>query len=153
LQVKFRTEERLVLPKFNVDRSTLSNTLERVTFTGCSKYFDHMEHFFATVGATIQCLVINLDLIYYTVDGKRLEHSLLEKMPRLSSLDLILHSTAVYCDPVAIKTFQTSAWQKFNSVLCWNDTRAHQHTIFTLPYKSDRVRWISLERTFDSRRS
>lgn len=137
LKVKFRIEEHMVQPKPNIEGY---NTLQRVTFTGCTKYFVHLEIFFTTFGSTIKYLTINIDLMYYTVDGKRLEHGLLNKMPCLSSLDLIIHSTATYCDPIEIETFQTLIWQKFNPVVYWNDIHAHQHTIFTLPYKSDRVR-------------
>jgi len=130
----------MVQPTSNVEGLSSYNTLQRVTFTGCTKYFDHLETFFATFGSTIQYLTINIDLMYYTVDGKRLEHGLLNKMPCLSSLDLIIHSTAVYCDPIDIKTFQSLIWHKFNPVVYWNDIHAHQQTIFTVPYKSDRVR-------------
>jgi hypothetical protein len=116
------------------------NALHRVTFTGCTKYFDHLENFFTTFGSTIECLSINIDLMYYIIDGKRFELGVLEKMPYLSSLDLIIHSTAAYCDPIDIETFRSLTWQKFNPVVYWNDIHAHQHTIFTLPYKSDRVK-------------
>ena len=116
------------------------NTLRYVTFTGCTKYFDHLEHFFTIFGLTIEYVSINIDLMYYLVDGKRLEHGLLDKMPCLSSFDLTIHSTAVYCDRIDIETFQSSIWQKFNPVMYWNDIHTHQHTIFTLPYKSDRVK-------------
>jgi hypothetical protein len=129
----------MVQPKPNIEGY---NTLQHVTFTGCTKYFDHMEIFFTTFGSTIKSLTINIDLMYYIVDGKRLEYGLLNKMPYLSSLDLIIHSTAAYCDRIEIETFQTSTWQKFNPVVYWNDIHAHQHTIFTLPYKFDRVRTI-----------
>ncbi len=105
-------------------------TLCRVTFTGSTKYFDHFEIFFATFGSTIKYLSINIDLMYYIIDGKRLEREL---------LDLIIHSTATYCDPIEIETFQSLTWQKFNPIVYCNDIHAHEHTIFTLPYKSDRV--------------
>jgi hypothetical protein len=130
----------MVQPTSNIEQITSSNTLRRVTFTGSTKYFDHLESFFANFGSTIEYLSINIDLIYYIIDGKRLERELLDKMPCLSSLDLIIHSTTTYCDPLEIETFQSSTWQKFNPIVYCNDLHAHEHTIFTLPYKSDRVR-------------
>ncbi|CAF0994391.1 unnamed protein product [Adineta steineri] len=143
LKVKFRTEERLVQPKPNLDSVITHNKLYRVTFIGCTKYFDHLENFFSTFGSTIECLTINIDLMYYIIDGKRLENGLLNKMPCLSSLDIIIHSTAVYSNPLDIETFRSTTWQKFNPVIYWNDTHAHQKTIFTLPYKSDRFKHLS----------
>ncbi|CAF4356609.1 unnamed protein product, partial [Adineta steineri] len=145
LKVKFRTEERLVQPKPNLDSVITHNKLYRVTFIGCTKYFDHLENFFSTFGSTIECLTINIDLMYYIIDGKRLENGLLNKMPCLSSLDIIIHSTAVYSNPLDIETFRSTTWQKFNPVIYWNDTHAHQKTIFTLPYKSDRVKFDFIE--------
>jgi hypothetical protein len=130
----------MVQPSCDVKGVTACSTLRCVSFTGYTKYFDHMESFFATFGSTIESLLMNIELMYYTVDGKQLEYGLLDKTPRLSSLDLIIHSTAAYSDPIKIETFQSSAWQKFNPIVYWNDLHAHQHTIFTLPYKSDRVR-------------
>ena len=121
------------------DNSHLATKLHSVSFTGATKYFDHIEQFFTCVGLAIKYLCISIDLIYYIIDGKRLQQNVLMKMPRLSSLDLLIHSTLTYCDPIDIQTFQSSFWQKFNSIIYWHDTRAHQHTLFTLPYKSDRV--------------
>jgi hypothetical protein len=130
----------MVQPASIVDQITSSNTIRRVTFMGCTKYFDHLESFFARFGSTIEYLSINIDLMYYIIDGKRLERELLDKMPCLTSFDLIIHSTATYCDPIEIETFQSSTWHKFNPIVYCNDIHAHEHTIFTLPYKSDRVK-------------
>jgi hypothetical protein len=130
----------MVKPTPTVEGVVSIPTLRRVTFTGCTKYFDHLETFFTMFGSTIEYLFINIDLMYYIIDGKRLEHGLLDKMPCLSSFDLIIHSTAAYCDPIDIQTFQSLTWQKFNPIVYWNDNHVHQHTIFTLPYKSDRVK-------------
>ncbi len=129
----------MVQPRSSVEQVTLSNTLRRVTFTGSTKYFDHLKIFFATFGSTIEYLLINIDLMYCIIDGKRLERELLDKMPCLSSFDLIIHSTATYCNPIEIETFQSLTWQKFNPIVYCNDIHAHEHTIFTLPYKSNRV--------------
>ena len=114
--------------------------LRRVTFKGTTKYFDQLECFFTIFGSTIESLSIHIDLMYYTVDGQRLERSLLKNMSRLSSFDLIIHSNATCSDPMAIESFQSPAWQQFSPVVYWYDLRAHQQTIFTLPYRSDRVR-------------
>jgi hypothetical protein len=130
----------MVQPISSTKRTISNDRLHRVTFTGCTKYFDHLECFFAIFGSTIEYLSLNIDLMYFIIDGKRLEYELLNKMPCLSSLDLIIHSTATYSDPIEISTFQSSIWQKFNPVVYINDLHAHEHTIFTLPYKSDRVR-------------
>ncbi|CAF1215228.1 unnamed protein product [Adineta ricciae] len=144
LKVKLRTEERLVQPKFTCkDNSHLANKLQSVSFTGASKYFDHIEQFFTCVGMAIEYLCISIDLIYYIIDGKRLQQNVLMKMPRLSSLDLLIHSALTYCDPIDIQTFRSSYWQQFNSIIYWHDIRAHQHTLFTLPYKSDRFKHFS----------
>ncbi|UJR36599.1 hypothetical protein I4U23_029319 [Adineta vaga] len=143
LKVKFRTEESLVQPKFNLKDGILQNKLHRVTFTGSTKYFDHIEQFFTGNGQNIECLTINIDLIYYIIDGKRFEQNLLTKMPRLSSLNLIIHSILTYCDPIEIETFQSSSWQTFNPIIYWNDIHAHEHTIFTLPYRCDRFKHFS----------
>jgi len=143
LKVKFRSEDRMVQPSSPLERVISKTTLRRVIFTGCTKYFDHLECFFATFGSTIEYLSINIDLIYYIIDEKRLERELLDKMPCLSSLDLIIHSTATYCEPIEIETFQSLTWQKFNPIVYCNDIHAHEHTIFTLPYKSDRFKHLS----------
>jgi hypothetical protein len=119
-----------------------NNTLRRVTFTGSTKYFDHLESFFSTFGSTIEYLSINIDLMYYIIDGKRLEQEVLVKMPCLSSLDLIIHSTATYCAPIEIETFQSVVWQKYNPIVYCHDVHAHEHTFFTIPYKSDRVKLL-----------
>ncbi|CAF3822933.1 unnamed protein product [Rotaria sordida] len=138
LKVKFRIEERMIQPTLYVENVTLCKTLHRVTFTGCTKYFEYFEHFFTTFGSTIKYLTINIDLMYNIVDGKRLEQELLSKMPCLLSLNLIIHSIIPHCDPIEIETFQNSSWQNFNPIVYWNDIHAHQHTIFTLPYRSNR---------------
>lgn len=138
--MKFRSEDRMINPPSSIEQQSTNHALRRVTFTGCTKYFDHLENFFAIFGSTIEYSSINIDLMYYIIDGKRLERELLHKMPCLSSLDLIIHSTATYCDPIDINTFQSSTWQKFNPIVYFHDSHAHEHTIFTIPYKSDRVR-------------
>ncbi|CAF2799969.1 unnamed protein product [Rotaria sp. Silwood2] len=143
LKVKFRIEERMIQPTSYVENVTLCKTLHRVTFTGCTKYFEHLEHFVATFGLTIKCFTININLMYYIVDGKRLEQELLKKMPCLSSFNLIIHSIMTHCDPIDIKTFQNSSWQNYNPIVYWNDIRAHQHTIFTLPYRSSQFKHLS----------
>jgi hypothetical protein len=78
--------------------------------------------------------------MYNTVDGTQLERELLDKMPRLSSLDLIIFSAVSDRDPIEIETFQSFTWENFNPVAYWYDSYAQQHMLFTLPYKSDRVR-------------
>ena len=83
---------------------------------------------------------MDIDYRYDTLDGRQLEHALLDNMPRLSSLDLIIFSPMASPVPIEIETFQTCMWQQFNPIAYWNDDRAQQHTTFTLPYKSDRVR-------------
>ena len=127
-------------PSSSIDRDSSTHSLTRVIFTGSTKYFDHIETFCALFGSTIEYFSINLHLIYYIIDGKRLERELLDQMPRLVSLNLIFHSTATYCDPLDIKTFQNPTWDKYNPLVYCYDLHAHEHTIFTLPYKSDRVR-------------
>jgi hypothetical protein len=61
-------------------------------------------------------------------------------MPRLSSLDLIIFAAVAGDDLIEIETFQSLAWQQFNPVAYWYDIHAQQHTLFTLPYKFNRVR-------------
>lgn len=78
--------------------------------------------------------------MYRTVNGTQLERGLLDKMSRLLSLDLIIFSGANYDDPIEIETFQSFTWQQFNPVVYWYDIHAQQHMLFTLPYRSDRVR-------------
>ena len=73
------------------------------------------------------------------VDGTRLERNLLEKMPRLTSFNLNIFSTFSEEDSVQIETFQSPAWDRLNPVVYWYDIHAQQHTLFTLPYQSDRV--------------
>jgi hypothetical protein len=134
------SQDCIVQPAPNINGVKPCNTLRSVTFTGSIKYFDHFQSFFATFGSTIEFLSINIYLMYYTIDGTRLERELLDKMPHLSSFDLIIFSAACDDDPIEIETFQSFTWQQFNPVGYWNDIHAQQHTIFTLPYKSDRVR-------------
>ncbi|CAF1462369.1 unnamed protein product [Rotaria sordida] len=145
LKVKIRSQQCIGQELPNTKGIKSCNTLHSVTFTGWIKYFDHMEMFFATFGSTIESLFLNIDLMFRGVDGKRLEQSLLDKMPRLSSLDLIIHSTVADSDPLEIETFQSFTWKQFNPIVYWNDSYAHQHTIFTLPYKSDRFKHLSNE--------
>ena len=139
LKVNFRNEERLIQPEVPVLNATPCDVLRRVTFTGCTRNFDHVESFFASFGSTIEYLSINLDLLYCTVDGYELEDALLNKMPRLSNLNLIIHSTAVVSEPIKISTLQSGAWQRFHPLVHWHDRHAHQQSIFTIPYISDRV--------------
>lgn len=122
------------------EQITCNNTLRRVTFTGCTKYFEHLERFFTIFGSKIESLSMNIDLMYYLIDGKRFEQEILIKMPDLLTLDLIIHSSATYCNPIEIETFQSLIWEKFNPIVYCHDIHAHEHTIFTLPYKSDRVK-------------
>lgn len=82
--------------------------------------------------------------MFCTVNGTQLEHEFFDKIPRLSSLDLIIFSGANYDEPIEIETFQSFIWQSFNPVVYWFDIHAKQHMIFTLPFKSDRVSDIIL---------
>ncbi|CAF1210800.1 unnamed protein product [Rotaria sp. Silwood1] len=143
LKVKIHSQECFRQTAPNTNGVKLCNKLHSVTFTGWIKYFEHMESFFATFGSTIEYLSMNIDCRYYLFDGKRLEHGLLEKMPRLSSLDLIIFSPLVDNDPIEIETFQSFAWQNFNPIVYWNDVRAQQYMLFTLPYKSDHFDYFS----------
>ncbi|CAF2003217.1 unnamed protein product [Rotaria magnacalcarata] len=143
LKVKFRVEERMIQPTCYFKNLISCNTLRRITFTGCTKYFEHLAHFFATFGSTIQCLTINIDLIYNVIDGLRLERELLNKMQCLASFDLIIHSILTHRESIEINTFQTLSWRKFNPIVYWNDIHAHQHTIFTLPYRSNTFKHLS----------
>ena len=127
-------------PIFYIENKPLCNTLNRVIFTGCTKYFHHLEKFFLKFGSTIKYLTINIELIYSIIDGKRFENEVLNKMPCLLSLNLIIHSIAICSDPINIETFQNLSWQKFNPIVSCNDIHSHQHTIFTLPYSSNQVR-------------
>jgi len=78
--------------------------------------------------------------MFLTVDGTRLERKLLDKMPRLASLDLNIFSTfSDEDDPIQIETFKSFTWEQLNPVVYWYDIHAQQHTLFTLPYKLDRV--------------
>lgn len=74
------------------------------------------------------------------IDGKRLENELLDKIPCLRSLNLIIHSILTYCNPIEIETFQSSSWHNFNPIVYWHDVHTHQHTLFTLPYRSNLVK-------------
>jgi hypothetical protein len=140
LKVEMLSQECIGQAAPNTNGVKPCNTLRSVTFTGWIKCFDHLESFFATFGSTIEYLTLNIHLMYYTVDGKRLENGLLKKTPRLSSLDLIVFSALGDTDPIEIETFQSFTWQQFNPVVYWNDVSTQQHTIFTLPYKSGTVR-------------
>lgn len=118
---------------------TPSKTLRSVTFMGWIKYFDHLETFFAVFGPTIEYLSLNINLRYRAIDGSQLEQAVLNKLPRLSSIDLIIVSSLVDSEPIEIETFQNFTWQQFKPVLYWYDIQAKQHMLFTLPYKFDRV--------------
>jgi hypothetical protein len=98
-----------------------------------------LESFFATFGSTIEYLSLKIHLMYFTVDGARLERALLDKMPRLSSLDLLIFSAVSDDEPIQIETFQSFTWQQLNPIAYWYDVHAQQHMIFTVPYKSNRV--------------
>ncbi len=120
-------------------------TLRSITFTGYSRYFDALDRFFVAFGSTIESLTLNLKIISCRLDGIDLERDLLNRMPRLSSLDLL-----IYCNmkrdggdefnKVDIKTFQTTAWLKFNPVVCRERFSNDRNMIFTLPCKLDHVR-------------
>jgi hypothetical protein len=77
--------------------------------------------------------------MFLTVDGTRLERNLLDKMPRLTSFNLNIFSTFTDEDPIQIETFQSFTWEQLNPVVYWYDIHAQQHTLFTLPYKLNRV--------------
>ena len=140
LKVKFRSEKRVFQSHLSPSKCfSTSPPLRRVTFAGSSKYFDQFEPFFAQFGSTIEALSIHMDLMYYTIDGEHFEQILLKNMPNLSSLNLIMHSSTGHADPARILSFQSSVWQRFDPIVYWFDARAHQQTIFTLPYQSDRV--------------
>ncbi|CAF4298034.1 unnamed protein product [Rotaria sp. Silwood2] len=143
LKVKIQSQECIVQTAPNTNGVKPCNKLRSVTFTGWIKYFDHMKSFFATFGSTIEYLSMNIDTRYYLFDGKGLEHGLLDKMLRLSSLDFIIFSPLASRDPIEIETFQSFAWQNFNPIAYWNDVRAEQHMIFTLPYKSNLFEYFS----------
>ncbi|CAF1607885.1 unnamed protein product, partial [Didymodactylos carnosus] len=78
-------------------------------------------------------------------DGSHLEHDLLNKMPRLSSFDLIVDYTSRNSKPINIRTFQTDTWEKFNSIVCLHDANTGLNTIYTLPSKSNQVNILSNE--------
>lgn len=77
--------------------------------------------------------------MHWVIDGTRLEHHLLDKMPRLFSLRLSISSIYVDSDPIQIEPFQTFAWEQINPIVYWYDIHAQQHLLFTLPYRSDKV--------------
>ena len=52
--------------------------------------------------------------MFYTIDGQHFEQILLKNMPKLSSLNLIMHSTKGHADPNRILSFQSSIWQQFD---------------------------------------
>lgn len=114
-------------------------SLRTVTFTGWIKYFDHLEMFFDTFGSSIEQLSLEILLMHRIVDGTQLEHNLLDKMPRLSSLQLNISSIYVEDEPIQIETFQSFSWEQINPIVYWYDIRAQQHLLFTLPYRSERV--------------
>ncbi len=92
-------------------------------------------------GSTIEYLCLKISLMFLTVDGTRLEHKLLNRMPRLTSLNLnILSRFSDDTDLMKIETFQSSAWEQLNPIVYWYDIHDQQHMLFTLPYKLNRVR-------------
>lgn len=133
------SQECIVQPPPETQGVKPCNELVSVTFRGWIKYFDHLESFFDTFGSTIEYLSMNIDHRYYVYDGKQLEKRILNKMPRLSSLDLIIFSPLTGYESIEIETFQSFTWQNLNPIVYWYDVFAKQHMIFTLPYKSDRV--------------
>lgn len=77
--------------------------------------------------------------------GSNLERDLLDKMPLLSSFDLFITCslfslTSNERKPMDVKTFQSITWQKFNPIVCFNDTEAESSAICSLPFKSNYVR-------------
>jgi hypothetical protein len=140
LKVKIRSQECIGQTAPITNGVKPCNTLRSVTFTGYIKYFDHLGSFFDTFGSKIECLTLKIHLMYHKVDGKQLEQQILDKIPHLTTLDLMIFSAPSGVDPTEIETFQSFTWQKFNPVVYWNDVHAQQHTIFTLPYKFDTVR-------------
>lgn len=138
-QVKFRGQERLFQSINHLKFVELRSNLRHVTFIGTTKSFDQFNLFFAVFGSTIETLSLQIDMMFNVVNGQDLEKHLLNNLPRLSSLNLILHSSAVYSEPMKISQFQSSTWEKFSPIVYWHDIRAHQQTIFTTPYRSDRV--------------
>ena len=98
-----------------------------------------MELFFETFGSSIEHLFLDILMTRHVADGTQLEHNLLDKMPRLSSLDLNISSIYVGDDPIQIETFQSFSWEQINPIVYWYDIHAQQHLLFTLPYKLDRV--------------
>lgn len=133
------SQECIVQPPPETQGVKPCNELVSVTFRGWIKYFDHLESFFDTFGSTIEYLSMNIDHRYYVYDGKQLEKRILNKMPRLSSLDLIIFSPLTGYESIEIETFQSFTWQNLNPIVYWYDVFAKQHMIFTLPYKYDRV--------------
>lgn len=133
------SQECIVQPPPETQGVKPCNELVSVTFRGWIKYFDHLESFFDTFGSTIEYLSMNIDHKYHVYDGKQLEKRILNKMPRLSSLDLIIFSPLTGYESIEIETFQSFTWQNLNPIVYWYDVFAKQHMIFTLPYKYDRV--------------
>jgi hypothetical protein len=121
--------------------------LRSVTFTGYSRYFHELDRFFEAFGSTIESLTLNLRIITPRPDGIDLERDLLNKMPRLSSLDLVIYWNREFEDSegygtVDIKTFQTTTWLKFNPVICCRRFEGGYNMICTLPYKFHHVRLV-----------
>ncbi|CAF4635473.1 unnamed protein product, partial [Rotaria sp. Silwood2] len=74
LKIKIRSQECIVQEPPNTKGIKSCSTFHSITFTRWIKYFDHMDMFFANFGSTIESLFLNIDLMFLTVDGKRLEH-------------------------------------------------------------------------------
>jgi len=68
LKVKFRNEDRMVEPVISTNRLNSNSILNRVIFTGSTKYFEHLEIFFTYFGHSIEYLSIQLDLMYSISD-------------------------------------------------------------------------------------
>lgn len=95
--------------------------------------------FFETFGSSIENVSLEILLMHRIINGTQLEHNLLDKMPRLSSLQLNISSIYVEDEPMQIETFQSFSWEQINPIVYWYDVRAQQHLLFTLPYRLDRV--------------
>ncbi len=140
---KFTHEEERITDVKNVIPCT---KLRSVTFTGYPVYFFELSRFFEAFGSTIESLTLILSIQTRQSDGMDLERGLLNKMPRLSSLNLHLYllvrrmgSNDDY-GAGDIKTFQTAAWLKLNPVICWPLSPGTTIMIYTLPYIFDHVR-------------
>ena len=140
----FSREERIT----DVKNVIPCENLRSVTFTGLPVHFLELSRFFEAFGSTIESLTLKLSIMTRPSDGMDLERGLLNKLPRLSSLNLYLHLLVRRSDPNDdyglgdIKTFQTSTWLKFNPVICWSCPQSYSVMVCTLPYKFKHVRLV-----------